>query len=202
MPNLRKQLASALTGASLFDDPNREVAVDRLRAHAHSDPFGGALWSLRWANNAGAYGEALRMLEEKMTRTHKRDDRRVVRKVCRIALDEWLRDVCKSCKGRRYIQATALAAAHVCTLCEGSGLARISDQDRMRALGVKEAAYNDRWVKRLYDAHQRISEADTRAWMGMAAWLGQEVGPHAARKLLAIQNERGNIPHVSDIEAP
>ena len=204
MANLRKLLAIALSGASLAEDPNREVAVDRLRAHAHSDPLGGALWSLRWANNAQAYTEALDRLTAKMTRIFRRENRKIMRKVCQVVLNEWLRDVCANCGGRRYIQATTTAATHVCTVCEGTGLARISDQARMAKLGMSKGAYAH-WERYFWVAHQRIGEADTQAWVDTATWLGRNIGHATEKKLLAFQKDEARIfpitetvSHVSD----
>lgn len=170
MANLRKLVAAALNSSDLSGSDIIETAIDRIGALAFTDVLGGELWALKYAGDARSWYRALRELGKRTKRIAA--ERSIRTKLCRICLTEWLDEVCRSCNGRRLILATNSSAAHVCTVCGGTGLRRHSDLWRMREMGLERSAYA-RWEHKFAAVHRKIADADTQAWYDLAEQLGR-----------------------------
>lgn len=180
MSDLRKLLASALAGSDLSEDPTGESPLDRVRALAFSDRLGSHLWRLKWAHDAGAYRPAAALLAKRLRRQH--EPREMVERVAEAALREWLDELCPTCGGRGHavIEGTP-TAGRTCVPCNGTGLRRYRDADRMRATGLTREQY-PRWEARFARAHSAISAADRRAWGDVAAQLERIAGVAGVRQ--------------------
>lgn len=166
--DLRILVARALNSSDLSPSDLRETDVDRIGAVAFADPLGGALWALKWGGDARAYAKALDELTRRSRRVCLNLERR--ENLCRVALEEWLDDLCRRCGGRGTQVATTIAPARTCHVCEGSGKRQISEVWRARKLGLERNEYR-KWESR-YDAVQRrIVDAEWRAWRDIARQL-------------------------------
>lgn len=183
MGNLRKLVASALTASDLSDSSLLETALDRIGALAFSDELGGRLWRVKWAGDAKSVEPALALLTHRCRLVARHAPFR--RRLCEVALQEWLDENCASCGGRRYIMASESHAKHTCTVCDGTGLKRYSDQWRMRQLGLDKDAYR-KWERRFATIHERIAEADAQAWRDVAQQL-EKIHPRFGAEILAFR---------------
>lgn len=170
MANLRKLVASALNSSDLSESYIIETAIDRVAALAFSDALGSELWALKYAGDARAWNRALALLSLRSKRAA--PDRRIRTMLCRVCLIEWVDENCRSCGGRRIIAASTLGVAHVCTVCNGTGLKRYSDVWRMREMRMDRHAYR-RWEPRFAAVHRKISDADTQVWHELSQQLGR-----------------------------
>ena len=184
MVDLRKLVASAITGSNLADNINEETPLDRIAALACSDRLGATLWRLKWANDAKAYAPALALLAQRSKRRD--DDLPLVRKLCEACLREWLNDLCGKCGGRGHmvIVGTPMAKG-ACTECGSTGRRRASDASRAKALGIPVKAY-PKWEVKFALVHRIIAEADQQAWSDIAAKLGRIPAHRRLSKVVAL----------------
>lgn len=169
MSDLRKLLASALTGSSMAESAIEETALDRILAMSHADRLGTLLWRLRLANDRSAFRPAVLLLSSRMARKH--EPRSMREKVAECAIMEWLDDVCRPCWGRgNIVPKDAPVATHVCTTCNGTGRRRHSDAARARALAIGQDAAK-KWEARFAKAHAVITAADRAVWYEVAEQL-------------------------------
>lgn len=170
MPNLRKLLASDVTGSSLKGSPVYEVPVDRIYALGAANPLGSALWRLKYAHDPLAHRAAISRLSLRTKSLVRTIELRA--KLCRTVLQEWLDDTCRKCGGRRFLVGEKGVRA-ACTLCEGTGLRRYSDQWRVRQMGLDSRTYyNGGWDRKFAKAHNLVADADFQAWREIARQLG------------------------------
>lgn len=193
LPNLRKLIASDLTGTSLKGSPIYEVPLDRIYALGTADSLGACLWRLKYAHDAKAYTRTVALLSlraKSMVPTFLQRN-----KFVKLVLYEWLDENCHSCGGRRYIMATESSTKHVCTVCDGTGLRQISDQWRMRKMGIDAATYQ-KWERKFAALHQVIADSDIRTWRDVALQLGWLDGGVEEQEMLAKQQDRVRIHSV------
>jgi hypothetical protein len=207
LPNLRKLIASDITGSSLKASPIYEVPIDRVIAMGAADPLGSCLWRLKYAHDAGCYQRAVALLSLRAKSLVPTVELRF--KFVRLVLQEWLDENCRACGGRRFIMASDDKPKHSCTMCDGTGLRRYSDQWRIRQLGVDPASYRG-WERKFAALHQKIADADIRTWRQVASYLGwlddqqdfQEVlAKHEARAKLAAVRADDNGAKLDDMPA-
>lgn len=170
MTDLRQQIARALNSSDLSPSDLWETDVDRLGALAFAHALGGALWALKWANDARAHPRAVALLSRDSVRVCGEPAMR--RKLCQVAIDEWLYDICLRCKGRgsvgnRYI---GQAVVRQCHACNGSGKRQVSEAWRARELKLERVAYR-KWESRYNAVQRRIVDAEAQAWFDIAAQL-------------------------------
>lgn len=170
MSDLRILVAAALNASDLTASDLRETAVDRIGALAFADPLGGALWALKWANEARAFDRSLALLAHRSKRAAR--DLGLRRALCRLALEEWLYDLCLTCGGRGIRVATEFAPVRHCEACDGSGRRQASELGRARVLGLDVSAYR-RFAPGLDLVFARITDAEDRAWLDIARQLGR-----------------------------
>lgn len=196
MANLRKLLASALSGSDLSESPTGESALDRVRALAFADRLGGQLWRLKWAHDPGAYKPALDLLARRLRKQH--EPREMVERVAGVVLREYLDELCRACGGRGRIVADGTpAGGHACVPCLGTGVRRHSDAQRMRDTGLTHAQY-PKWEQRFARAHAILAVADRRAWQEVAEQLERVVGKAGVReKVMGFARGRGTMLEAS-----
>jgi hypothetical protein len=162
LANLRKIVATDLIHGLLRQNNVGEVtetSADRIAALGVSgagNPLGALLWHLRWANDHRSFEPAVAELSKLLTTRRAGNDQRTQQEICRIALEEWLDDVCRTCGGRGY---TIKGVKHACSKCNATGTRRHSDAERMRRLGIDKRVYRKVEV-RFAEAHTRIADAD------------------------------------------
>lgn len=193
MANLRKLIASALSGADLSQDPLCETAIDRIGAMAFSNRLGGELWRMKEGNDAAAAARALALLVKRVRKAH--DSKRWYRRLCLVALREWMDRACRGCGGRGLIQATVMSAQHTCTVCNGSGQRSYSDQWRMNQLGLSKESYG-KWERRLALIHEQISAADRAEYATLALQL-ERIAPLTRKKVLDFRRGRDTLARSS-----
>lgn len=168
---LRKAVALAMQGRDMSDDPNRETNLDRLGAFAWADELGKALWRAKYANDRGQYDRALALLVKRIRPA--RQPIALWQKVARCVLLEWLDEVCRKCSGRgRMIAEGTPHATHTCSVCDGSGLRRPSEQQRMAVIGVRGDAYA-KWAKYFDSAYRLIVNTDSLVLAEVKRRLGR-----------------------------
>ena len=195
MANLRKLIASALNSSDLSESYIIETAIDRIAALAFSDALGSELWALKFGGDARAWYPALRLLSLRSKRAA--PDKHIRLKLCWVCLTEWVDENCRSCGGRRIIAASEMSVAHVCTVCNGTGLKRYSDVWRMREMRMDRHAYR-RWEPRFAAVHRKISDADTRVWHDLSEQLGRVPAGIVREKILDLPRRL----HILDAEHP
>lgn len=173
MADVRKLVATALTGSDLSDDVLRETALDRIWGLAFSDELGRRLWRLKYANDRSSWEPALHLLVRRLRSNRQAESRTLVVRLCTVVLKEWLQEQCRACGGRAFLIHEAVK--RVCTTCEGTGLARHSDIARQRAMGL-ERAQLAKWDSRFARAHMLIAEADYRTAREVLAQLERLAG--------------------------
>lgn len=183
MANLRKLVAAALTASDLSESEWLETAVDRIASMAFTDTLGAELWRVRLANDARAYRRALLLLVRRTRHIAKSHDLR--RRLCEVCLAEWADQNCRACGGRGFI-INENRVQHVCTVCDGAGLRRYSDQWRMRRMGFSAEVYR-KWERRFSAVHAKLSNADAAAWRDIAQQL-EWIPGDAERRVLAFFN--------------
>lgn len=98
---------------------------------------------------------------------------------------EWLHDRCAQCGGAGQIAVGPIGQRNTrtktCSLCNGSGAARIEHHIRAQLLGLNRAIYERHWQDRFWQAH---------AWL--AAIEQSNIGP------LRSQLRRDTLPTVSE----
>lgn len=188
--NLRKIVATALSSSDLSDRLLVETALDRVRALAFADSLGGALWRLKYANQADAYQRVVLLLTKRIRRKH--ESATMMQKVAEYALREHLDGPCRACGGRGAI-ADANGVRRVCGTCGGGGGRQLSEVARRRAFGVSERAYA-KVLAKLQLAHDRLAEADMAAGRDVAGQLGRIGGMMTESKALALFRGRSIIP--------
>jgi DnaJ-class molecular chaperone len=104
-----------------------------------------------------AFEPAVSELCSLLTTRRAGNDQRTQREICRIALEEWLDDICRTCGGRSY--TINKGVKHACSKCNATGTRRHSDAERMRRLGIDKKIYRKVEV-RFAEAHNRIADAD------------------------------------------
>ena len=191
MANLRKLIASDITGGNLKESPFYETALDRIFALGTSDALGSALWRLKYANDRGSYERVVALLSHRAKSLAPTLPLRL--RFVRVVLMEWLDENCRACGGRRFIMASDTHAKHSCTLCDGTGLRRYSDQWRMRQMGLDQRAYR-KWERRFAALHQKIADADLQTWRRIAEELEWIDNSHA--NTLEIPEERATLSAV------
>jgi len=168
--NLRKLVAAALNSSDLSESYIIETAIDRIGALAFSDALGAELWALKYGGDARSWHPAMRLLSLRTKRAAPSEPIRY--RLCRVCLTEWIDENCRSCGGRQIIAASTMAVAHVCTVCNGTGLKRYSDLWRMREMHMDKHAYR-RWEHRFAAVHRKIADADTQTWHDLSEQLGR-----------------------------
>ncbi|MHB1023352.1 MAG: DnaJ-like cysteine-rich domain-containing protein [Acidobacteriaceae bacterium] len=154
MTNLRQPVASAFT-ASLDSDDQHERPVDRLAAFSKAPRLGTLLWRLKYGNDATCYKTSLLLIAKQLTRPN--EGRELIKKVCQIALDEWLADKCPQCGGSGQVMIREVVSE--CPNCAGTGMHRFKDVERARNLGMPLDRAKQ-WNKRISEAHDLISDMD------------------------------------------
>ena len=199
MANLRKMLAGDITGSSLKASTIREVPLDRIYALASASPLGASLWRLKYAHDAKAYHRSVVILSAKSRGIAPKFTLRL--KLCKTVLTEWLDEHCRACGGRRFVMAAA-GVKHVCTVCDGTGLRRYSDQWRMRQMGLDQKTYL-RWERKFAAVHQKIADADLQAWRAAARQLGWIPTEAEEQKYLEKYEIRATLPAANaDCDGP
>lgn len=161
--NLRELYAFAVASGDLTHDPLVETGADRIGAVAFSDPLGAALWRVLVDHDAHAWIAAREILRKRMSDRH--DNVEMYRRVADLTICEWMAPNCTVCNGRKYLGSHGEAKV-ACRACAATGIGRHSDSARAKALGIERRALPP-WEKKLAQAHNKISVADSRA--------GQEV---------------------------
>jgi hypothetical protein len=177
MGNLRRLLASAVVSGDLSHNPNRETAPDRIGALACSQigeegenyTLGATLLRLRYAHDAACYAPAVQLLADLVERPN--EVRSTIVTLCGVVLNEWLYDLCPTCNGRGHsvIEGTG-RAGRPCSACNGTGMARHSDQQRMVEMGFTPSTYV-RWVRRFAYAHSVLAAAEANTGRATAQQL-------------------------------
>ncbi len=167
-PGLREQLARAVNSSDLSPSYLRETDVDRIGALAFADALGAALLALKDAMDARAYPRALALLVRDSRAVC--GDRAMRTKLCKLALDEWVFDLCDRCHGRGHLVATTVAPGRPCTFCGGSGKRQPSDARRANKLGLDVRAYR-KWETRYNAVQNRIAAAESLARWQIASQL-------------------------------
>lgn len=170
MSDLRILVAVALNASDLSASDLRETAIDRIGALAFADPLGARLWALKWANDASAFDRALGLLSQRSKRAAR--DVIMRRKLCRMAIEEWLYDLCLTCGGRGIRVATEFAPVRHCEACDGSGRRQPSELGRARALGLEVNAWR-KWEPNYGLVQRKLVDAEERAWLDIARQLGR-----------------------------
>lgn len=180
-------MAAAFNAGNLQDDPNRETALDRLGAIASADPLGESLWRLKYARERAQVPVAAGRLSNRLRQDVRSPGIRL--RLAAVVLSEWLDEACETCQGRRFIIATDDTPASVCTVCNGTGIARHSEQRRMRKMDFSLETCR-RWEGRFAAGHEQISRADARVWRAVALKLGRIAPPESAQKAVAFSARR------------
>lgn len=191
--DLRKLLATALTGSNLKANDNYEAAIDRIGALASATTFGSHLWRVRWCNDANSFDPARTLLAQRMRGAIKSRDIRI--KLCTQVLHEWLHDLCMACNGigSHVVEGTG-RTGQSCVPCNGTGIGRHSDQERMRSLGINSGAYYAKWERRFSQAHNIISETDSATQRAVKDALGRISGSEVvAEKVVALAQQASRI---------
>lgn len=195
MSDLRKILASAITGSDLSEDVNCETPLDRIGALAFANDLGGTLWRLKYANDHRSYDRALALLSNKIRQQNKwAGSITMARKICACVLDEWLDEICRQCGGREKIVVEGTPhARHACPSCSGTGMRQPSAQTRMSRLSLSATAYA-KWEPRFSKVHQKIVEADDLAWASVASQLERITSRRSTgAKILAFRKTLGTF---------
>lgn len=181
MADLRVLIAAAHYSSDLSQSDIRETSIDRIGALAFADALGAVLWALKWAGEARAYAPSVHILSVRSRRLCVDPEMRA--KLCRAGLLEWLDDLCHACGGRRMVVATDASPVRTCTVCDGSGKRRHSDQWRARELELDVKVYR-KWEPKFAAVQRKIFDAETQAWRDIAKQLGRrEVRAIKARPL-------------------
>lgn len=197
MANLRKLLASALTGSDLSESDIVETAVDRIASMAFTDVLGAELWRLQLAHDPSAYRRALAILSKRSRRII--SSRNIRERLCDACLREWLDTKCPTCAGRGVVHREN-NVRHACPSCEGSTLRRYSDTWRMRKMGFSLEAYR-KWERRFAVVHERIAIADANAWRDIAQQLGW-LGEGVKRDVLAFYRDMAILRGSNTLDGP
>jgi len=150
-------VARTLTRGDLSHDPLVEAGADRIGALAFASPLGSALWRIKLGHDKANWFLAKELLRKRVRLTPA-DNRRTLDLVVERALREWFDPRCGTCGGKGHI-AHENAVVHVCTSCNGSGLARQSDQGRINAIRVSPEEYSKRWERVFNELHRAIGDA-------------------------------------------
>ena len=163
---LRESVAFSLLSTHLETQPH-ESAIDRIGALARSTALGSALWRWGFAGDASSLGSALKHLLRKAQRRvrvykhHK--DFPLLEATCKMVLYEWRYNNCQHCGGGGEIEAdfdrTGKGTKITCHVCDGTGMKRYSDMERMAALNIESAKYAA-WQKNISDVWVCLSAAD------------------------------------------
>lgn len=164
---LREALTSTISHGDLKQSPIEETGTDRIGALGRSDETGAAMLRVTADHDKRALVGAAWMLARKIR--HNRESMRFLAKLCLIVIKEWLADKCVGCGGRGYLVAQGVAT-HVCTVCDGEGVRRHSDAERIRALRIDRRAY-PKWESRFADAHDALAYANSEVIRNVARQL-------------------------------
>jgi hypothetical protein len=160
-PCLREQVAASINAWDLSPSALRETNVDRLGALAFSDPLGGALWALKWGNDARAYPRVFVLLVHASRRIC--GDLSMRGRLSAVAIEEWLDDKCRNCGGRGIIgNRYAGDLARPCLVCDGTGGLQASELWRANRLGIERSTYR-KWERRYNEVQGLIVDAEARA---------------------------------------
>lgn len=160
---MREIVAQSLGSAHLEQVEFKEVPIDRVGALARASKLGRALWHWRYAGQP-CHREVLALTVRKaqgrfqISRRH--PDYEILIRASKQMLIEWYFPKCRSCRGaaEQIIDNKRV----LCPNCEGTGLHRYGDYERIDGLGVDKQEYR-RWEPRLRDIHLIISGADVGA---------------------------------------
>ena len=195
MGNLRKLLAGDITHGSLAGSPLHEVPLDRIYALGTTDALGACLWRLKFANDPTTYRRAVALLGARSKGIERLFTSRIV--LAKTVIREWLDDNCRKCGGRRMIPATSTSAQAACTLCDGTGLRRYSDQWRMAQVGADPKTYHHRWERKFAAVHQIVADADLNTWRDVARQLGRIPTREEEQKYLEKYTARATLGSVN-----
>lgn len=190
--DLRLLIAHALNSHDLSPSDLRETDVDRLAALAFADPLGAALWRIKWGGDKNSLPRATALLVRNSR--HVCSDRTMRHRLCVAALNEWLDERCRRCRGRGHLAATATAPVRLCQPCGGTGKARRSDANRARGLGLELSVYR-KWERRFAAVQSIIVDAELRAFRDIRRQLkpGERVAAVAEKPLPAGPGSAGSF---------
>lgn len=134
-PTIAEKYVKAAASSNLRHS-DRPCDTDKLAAMAWSDKeFGGALFRLKYANDAGRYATALSKLEWVAGRDAAKKGIGLAeigaRWIAKTALDHWLFDICPACQGTGHQKTdpnTPKRDDEPCIACNGRGR-RVLDCD-------------------------------------------------------------------------
>ena len=111
------------------------------------------------------YNQAITLAIKKGWRFKKGEDR--IRSLVQLAVYEHTRTPrCSCCNGTKYNRNM-----QPCKRCGGSGLYKIKDSQRARALGVEQSTWSRVWADRYAEISQLISEYEYQAMRNIAKQL-------------------------------
>ena len=161
---MREALSKCLSSSLVWDDSDHEKAVDKLTAFAYSERFATLLWRLKYANDHTVYWQVIEILVAIVIKTTRRIGRMIATKIAEQAIHEWLFAFCPSCLGAKETMAGHLKI--ICPVCNGSGVARFSDQNRRVRMGGD-------YTKPLATLHRVISANDIKPAVEMRQRLAR-----------------------------
>lgn len=147
MSNFRETISQTLH-SNLADERERERPIDRLRAFSKAPRLSTLLWRLKYDLDSSALQEAIEALQKASGGNES---------LCEMAIQEWLGESCKVCKGAR--EMIAGEKRIVCTSCHGDGLHRYTDTARANYLktSLNQAR---RYAKQIQHIHVVLAKYD------------------------------------------
>lgn len=147
-----KAVIHSLSGAGRLEwDTDRETAIDRIAAVASCSRLGSALFTLKFVNRASSYKVATEEMAKRSARRIPRTSMTMRRKVCQLALEEWLLDQCTTCGGRG-ITIKKNGVYRPCKKCaitpRMTGRRQYKQFERAQALGVDMKEFS-KWETRI-----------------------------------------------------
>lgn len=140
--NMRELVGRSLLSSHL-ETQIHESPIDRVGALGKASDLGRALFHWGYAGDEGAARSALKHLlrkAQKRTKVYKHHrDFGILERVCVMLLHEWRYPHCKACGGAGETMVADVRV--ICSKCNGTGLHRFSDGERMAAMKVEAAVY-------------------------------------------------------------
>jgi hypothetical protein len=164
LTNFRAVLAHDLE-SSLEDGPG-ERPVDRLRAFSKAPRLGTLLWRLKYDLDPYVYKQAVLLLANRA-----RCKTPITRRLCELAIREWMDQHCRACRGARELIAGDRRL--ICPTCQGTGLHRHSDRSRAIFMGMEAGTWK-KWAKKLADVSEHLTAAERRVNVQMHVELRTE----------------------------
>lgn len=185
---IREQLGHAINTSDLGEDDRYITDVNRIAAFGQAGKLGRLLWHWKYGRDEScaqpAFNLLVRRAAKRLKIRHVGDEKQAyetLRLACAQMLREWLQPYCRSCQGAR-IGTNDRGVVTECPSCNGAGLYRYGDTERMRALKVSREDYEQTWARRLYEIYGTITGSDAET----GAVVRTQLGDDAARVLAEV----------------